>query len=369
MNLFHEMGVYAVYFLTAVLVLIEPSTGSAQNAALPLKSPVNIGARQTPAPATIARSCPVPAPLPRVLTSLDAYTDPANSIVDPTKLADELKAQMPIRRNEVALAQATTSFASSSVNSGFFADCIIWHLQRFALDDAFNGTTQFRGTGTVRLLSTTPLFAYMVLKSSNYEISSDVDALVRSWIIRLSENLLRYERENVYGNNISYWAGASLAAAAVALNDRRLLEAAIGIARSAIKKVSTQGLLPEEMARGTKALEYNLFATQALALIAAVAHSNGIDLYLEDDGALLRLMNTMAKVLLDPEYFIEIGGSPAAISTEHIYKQNFGWLVTYREYTGNRAVDALICSSRPLFLFRAGGDWFSLFGQTIVCSP
>ncbi|MBM6583913.1 alginate lyase family protein [Microvirga sp. BT689] len=336
---------------------------------LPIKPPSNVERqreRNDLRPETF--HCPIPEPLPNALETLNYYSDEKSSIVDEHIYRREMSHQASIRNNEQAISLALSRFVIADPDEAWrYAECILKHLRQFAGDDAFNGTTNFRGTGMVRLMSTTPIFAYAELKHA-YPIKPEDAILLEAWIRRLADNILYYEEKNAYGNNISYWAGAALALSAVATGERRYIDAALEIARSAARSVTTDGLLPSEMARGERALEYNLFATEALALIAAVALANGIDLMQENGTSLMRLMRTMAEVLKKPTLFISLGGSRRSIAAERIYRQNYGWLVFYREYTDDRGVDRLICASKPLFSFRSGGDWLTLFGSQSICS-
>jgi poly(beta-D-mannuronate) lyase len=335
---------------------------------LPLKPPSDVDRqreRNDLQPETFR--CARPQPLPKALKTIRYYNDEKNSIVDEALYREEMNHQASIRNNEHAISLALSRFVVADPEEAWpYAECILQHLRQFSGDDAFNGTTDFRGTGMVRLLSTTPVFAYAELKHA-YPIRPEDAQRIEAWIRKLADSILRYEETNIYGNNISYWAGATLALSAVATGERRYLEAAFNIARSAAKAVTWDGVLPGEMVRGDRALEYNLFATQALTVIVAAGLANAVDLMQENGGALMRLLRTMVGVLKEPARFIAVGGSEKSIAAERIYRQNYGWLVFYREYTGDKSVDQLICTSKPLFSFRSGGDWLALFGSQNIC--
>lgn len=347
-----------------VLLVFLAAGGDALAYPSPLRSPVDVGAqRQAFAHPGGAAACPVPAKLPGALETLRYYTDDANSIVDPAVEAVQRQRDAPVRAAEEALAAAVTGFVQTEgPTAAAYGDCILAHLRRFAQDEAFLHTTQFRGTGSVRLAATGPVMAYVIRRDGGAVPAAD-DAAIRAWIAVLAGRIVAWEAEYPYRNNISYWAGAALAMAAVALNEKRYLEAALAIARTAAAEVTAEGVLPREMARGERSLEYSLFATQALATIAIVADANGVDLLRERDGALLRLLRTMAASVLAPERFVALSHDPRSILPDRIYRQNLAWLAAYVRLTGDTAVVPLLCRTRPLDVFRAGGDWFVLLAS------
>lgn len=349
---------------TLVIILAVLVCGCSANT---LKSPVDVAEQRSQfSRNSKSLACPLPKKLPNKMETIRYYTDDANSIVDESKFLEQQKREANVRANENALAQAVSSFVTaSSDKANVYGECILAHLLRFAKDEAFIGTVEFRGSGTVRLLATGPIFAYMVLHE-NFTIPPENDRVIRSWITKLADQILTYQVKFPYPNNPSYWAGAALSSAAVALNERRYLEAAIKIADGAMAEINSDGLLPRELARGERALEYNLFATQALSVIGVVAQANGVDLFHGNKG-LLRLMRVMAEALKNPQTFVNLTGNHNAIAPERIYRQNFAWLVIYRNLTGDRSVDEIICSAKPLYTFRAGGDWYRLFGNASLC--
>jgi hypothetical protein len=133
--------------------------------------------------------------------------------------------------------------------------------------------------------------------------------------------------------------------------------------------VTETGLLPKEMTRGDRSLEYSLFATQALAVLLAVAERSHIPtLRQRNNQAILRLMRTMAQSVLEPETFVVLSGDPATVLPEKIYTQNLAWsALADRLFPQASRIHDLYCQKRPLYAFRAGGDWDVLFGDFRRC--
>lgn len=336
-----------------------------------LRGPVDLSTRrQTYGEALSNRSCPPIVALPRALTSISFYVDPPfYSRIDPVREREFYAAIAPIRDAEEAIATALTSFVRADGGHGVaFAECALAHLTRFATDNAMVETTESRGSGQVRLFSVPPLFAFTVLAEGG-SISDEQAQLVKTWIRRLVERMTQYQQEYWYGNNIDYWGAAGMSLAAVALNDRNLLIAALEVGQRALDEVTHDGVLPKEMARGDRALEYNLFATQAMAVMLAVSERNNLTAFRNrNNSAVLRLMRTMATSVKTPQSFVTLSHNAATVLPEHIYTQNLAWVaLADRFLPTDRTIRDVYCTRRPLYSFRAGGDWDVFFGTPTRC--
>lgn len=313
-----------------------------------------------------AYDCPLVVTLPSRLPTVKLYTDAANSLsssATATRFRDVLA---PIVGSEDALSRMVGYLSVSPDAVSIVGPCIEKHLVHIAEQRLFLESSEFAPSGGARLLATTPILAY-VAASSVYRFDDGKALQIRNWIKSIANLIVTWEIEFPYGNNISYWGGAALALAAVALDDPIYLTKAIEIAKSAMLEIDERGLLPREMTRGDRSLEYNLFATQALTLIAITANANGEDLFRFRGGAFLRLMTTLRECIDYPAKFIQLGGSQASIARRYIYRQNFAWMVILYAYTKDDAARRIVCQNRPLYSFRAGGDWFELFGDPNIC--
>ena len=355
----------AIYFTAALLLIGVDSRADV------LQGPVDLAMqRRAFGEPLSATACPRIENLPRVLTSVGFYTDSNNSRADPLKVEEYYKAMAPIRNAEEAIARATSAFVrSDAMHAMPFGDCALAHLLRFATDQAMVSTSEFRGTGQVRLYSVTPIFSYTVLRSS-LVIEFDKASAIEAWISLLAHQISDYQRKYWYGNNIDYWGTAGLALAAVVLQDRAMLNNAVTLVEEALDEVDEAGLLPREMSRGDRALEYSLFATQALAVVMAVAERNGITtLRTRNNDAILRLMRTMARAVAEPQSFVALSRNAATVSPNRIYDQNLAWSAFAARLVSDKNILSVSCRKGPLYSFRAGGDWNVLFGDPHRCDP
>ncbi len=306
--------------------------------------------------------------LPTKVESVNFYSDRRSSVIDPLLYKRFLELRKVVADEEDFLARTNTKFVSAPVISRTaIADCLRTHLLKFATDDAFVASDDIRGGGAVRLMSVTPLMSYLLLRDGSRITEAD-DNEIRAWIQRLMSRLLWLEAKYKYDNNIEDWTAAAFALGAVALNQPELLEHALSVVRKKAGAITADGVLPQEVARGAMGVEYSLSATQALALVIAVAQANGTNILAQPEGApILRMMQRMVKTINDPQSFLALTDEPGAIAPEHFDRQVMGWLEIYYRQTRDPEALRAICARRPLYSWRTGGDWFVFFGHPDQC--
>ena len=162
-------------------------------------------------------------------------------------------------------------------------------------------------------------------------------------------------------NNHSYWVGWSLMSTAVATNRRDLFDRALVFYRIFEKQVDADGYLPNELARKTRALAYHAYALAPLAMIAAFAKANGIDLALEGDRALARLADRVFIGLDDPASFAIKTGvqqDPEALSEQG----QWAWIEPYCwTVRCEPTLAAQLAEGRSRKSTRLGGDLTAIF--------
>ena len=162
-------------------------------------------------------------------------------------------------------------------------------------------------------------------------------------------------------NNHSYWVGWSLMSTAVATNRRDLFDRALVFYRIFEKQVDADGYLPNELARKTRALAYHAYALAPLAMIAAFAKANGIDLALEGDRALARLADRVFIGLDDPASFAIKTGvqqDPEALSEQG----QWAWIEPYCwTVRCEPTLAAQLAEGRSHKSTRLGGDLTAIF--------
>jgi poly(beta-D-mannuronate) lyase len=153
----------------------------------------------------------------------------------------------------------------------------------------------------------------------------------------------------------------ALAAVGIATDDRRLFDWGIARARIGIAQIDALGCLPLERARGRLALHYHVFALGPLVMLAEMALVNGIDLYVENGGALHRLAGLVMDGLADPAELarrLEIG--PQEIAGRRALA--LGWAEPYHARFPDPRLGAWLAAARPVIDVRLGGDMTAAFG-------
>jgi poly(beta-D-mannuronate) lyase len=164
-------------------------------------------------------------------------------------------------------------------------------------------------------------------------------------------------------NNHEYWAAWAVMATAVALDRRDWFDWAVGQYRIAAKQVDRDGFLPNELKRDTRALSYHNYALGPLAMIAAFASANGVDLSAEGDHALDRLAVRVLAGIDDPRSFEARTGKKQLLD-DLKESSKFAWMEPYCWM--NRCSGAMsrkVVAMRPIKAYRLGGNLTELFAH------
>ena len=162
-------------------------------------------------------------------------------------------------------------------------------------------------------------------------------------------------------NNHEYWAAWAVMATGVALDRRHYFDWAVAQYRRAAGQVDAQGYLANELARDTRALAYHNYALGPLAMIAAFARANGVELLPEGRGALQRLAVRVLQGIDDPAPFAQRTGHRQNVG-ELQEASKFAWLEPYCWLDGcDSATRARLQALRPVKTYRLGGNLTELF--------
>lgn len=162
-------------------------------------------------------------------------------------------------------------------------------------------------------------------------------------------------------NNHYYWAAWSLMATAVVTNRRELFAQSLRIYRVFAGQVDADGYLPNELTRASQAAGYHDYAMLPLAMIAAFAKANGIDLAGEGNGALTRFARRVQDALLDPTSFQAKTGV-VQVAPDVNSKTNWSWVEPYCwTVQCPAALLARQTAMYPLGTTRLGGNLAAVF--------
>lgn len=188
---------------------------------------------------------------------------------------------------------------------------------------------------------------------------------VEDWIGRLAERVVEEWRDRPLRkmNNHEYWAAWSVMASAVVLDRRDLFDWAMSQYRIAMGQIDAEGYLPNELARDTRALYYHNYALNPLAMMAAFAKANGIDLSSEDGEPVQRLARRVLAGVDRPVIFEDKTGKTQNLG-DFTSDSKFAWLEPYCWTFGcDPRWQARLSDLRPLKTYRLGGDVTMIFGH------
>lgn len=350
--------------LLIVLLSVMTMAGFGASASARIQPPFS---PRAPSDVTAGKACATP-PAPVVsLKVISKYGNdgPMRDTVDPN--ADRaFQAEMaPIRK----FAQTVVKMANRYTESGHSADarCALTWLDAWAEGQALtaldNPNAQFERAQIVAGLA-------IALIQISPAIEGDGRlATVNKWMTELAastDTFFSATREKLRGsrNNHAYWAALASAAVAVVTDDRKLLDWAVETYRDGVCGATAQGGLPLELTRGKKALEYHLFALNALVPVAAFTEANGIKAYGVCDGALSKIVQFTLQSITDPSTIATAAGKPQEPFPKGLPPgQSIAFLELYRRAFPEAPIDARLLALRPYVSTNLGGNQTLLYGR------
>ncbi|AYC31883.1 mannuronate-specific alginate lyase [Pseudomonas cavernae] len=187
--------------------------------------------------------------------------------------------------------------------------------------------------------------------------------LIEAWFAKLAEQTVKdwsgLPLKQI--NNHSYWAAWAVMASAIATDRRDLFDWSVQQFQVAAGQVDGEGFLPNELKRQQRALAYHNYALPPLAMIAAFAEANGVDLRDDHDAALRRLAERVIVGVDDPDAFADKAGKNQDM-TDLKKESKFAWLEPYCTlYRCSAETLEWKQSMQPFKTFRLGGDVTRLF--------
>jgi poly(beta-D-mannuronate) lyase len=317
-------------FMPAVLVFIglfAATEASAGDRAKPLASPWHRQIRQQP---SSKRPCDALPTLPQSFTVTGYYTDKNHSIIDPARLRLYKTATNTLYDTAKTITKLADQYQMHGRSDD--ASCAAMGLGSLAKNNSLIGAMQGNQASYVQGWV---LGAYSVawLKiRTDPEIAPENRKLITNWLAAMAAQNRQYYDQRPKAedshNNHRYWAGLAVSAAGIAANRRDLFDWGVESARIGLRQVASDGSLPLEMGRRAKALHYHLFAVAPLVITAELGEANGIDLYRDNNGALMRLVNFSLNGIADPspiEKATGIAQQPVALAGGTV-----GWLIPYQ---------------------------------------
>jgi poly(beta-D-mannuronate) lyase len=259
--------------------------------------------------------CPQIASLPVnfVTDGFYADNDPTHSIIDPVKQKAYDESSGPVKHAGNVVVAAADAFRKTGSKDA--AQCVLQSLFVQAKSGALTGSMSSSQAYFVQgWVVGAEAIAYLKVEGSR-KATPIQKSTILPWLQKVANETRSFydERERKDGNaaqNHFYWAAVELAAIGIAEDNRSDFDWAMHHARAGIDAIQPDGALTEEMSRGKRALHYHLYAASPLVMLAELGLPNGTDLYLEDSGALKKLVMVSTAGLIEPTIFQQRTGIP-----------------------------------------------------------
>jgi poly(beta-D-mannuronate) lyase len=163
-------------------------------------------------------------------------------------------------------------------------------------------------------------------------------------------------------NNHRYYAAVAVAVAAIAAGDEGLFGWSMETLRKASCSAGVDGSLPLEMRRGSRAREYQMFATGPLIMLAELGASNGIETYEQCDRAVPRIVGFTLRSIDDPRA-VEKHAEKRQQAIGELKGYRVAWLAPWLKRNPDRAWAQRVGNIGKLRLTSLGGDLSLLFNN------
>lgn len=250
---------------------------------------------------------------PKSLATKSKYNqaDSSKSTIDEDALAARDKTVQPIRNAVRAL--TTLAYASSEDigTTTARAECVLHNADRWAKAKSL---TEMKTSDAY--LSRDRWIAEIALAvriaGTHVGISSERKALYADWFGVVAKDTIEAYSLRLgpksRTNNHRYWAGLSVAAIGFLLDDTEFKTWGKMSFEIGACQVDGFGLLPIELARGEKALDYHVYALRPLAAIMKLAEDAGEPVQSKCLDGFQRLASRTREALQDPADFEKLAG-------------------------------------------------------------
>lgn len=278
--------------------------------------------------------CPAPIPPQRDIIADSYYDDPpVYSHIDPVRHAAYETAVKPLEsylRNVVAMASRGDT------------QCTLRWLVAWAEGDAMLGKIEKEQAHYERKWMLAGLATgYAKVRDA---ATGDQRAAIDTWLQAIADGV-RAHSEHYKGkrNNHLYWEGLAVGATGAVTGNKADLDWGRRVFDFAMSQIQDDGSLPFEMARGSRALHYHLFAAAPLIALESILD--------RPSPKLDKLVALCLAGLKDPQFL----AARAGVAQIGVNADDADWLVIYARRHPSAEIASYLASRKP-HQYRLGGD-------------
>jgi poly(beta-D-mannuronate) lyase len=280
--------------------------------------------------------------------------DPTHSIIDPVRQEAYRKSSDGVKAVGLAIVKAADDYRSSGSRQA--AQCATSRVITMAQDKSLSGKMSSSQAYYVQgWVVGAVAIAYLKVRETKDATPEQTESISK-WLLSVGGQSKKYfdGQKKIHGNNHLYWAGVELAAIGVAANQRSDFDWGMETYDNGVDQIKPDGTLPLEMARGSRALHYHLYALAPLVLLAEFGEANGLDLYAHAHGALHRLVDVSVAGLRNPALFEKATGVKQEVPTV-ASGDDIGWAPPYAQRFPNAELTRFINAAPSLSVYYLGG--------------
>lgn len=286
-------------------------------------------------------------------------TDVSASEIDPHEAAQEQASVAPLRTFNRIIASRADLALRDVVNRERHRACVVDHLDHWARADALRGPNSAQGDFERKWGAITYALAFAEARSA---ADPAAQARITDWLRSMGQDV----RQDYDGppsiaalprraNNHAYWAALSASTVAIAIGDTELFDWGMLRFLKALDDIGPDGLLPLELRRGARALEYHRFALEPLLMLALIARANAVAVPADGELALRRLIAAVRAGNESPERFAVLTGH-AQVALDDSPRNVWVWAELAIALFPDAVLEMQIATHRPYVRTWLGGD-------------
>lgn len=268
-----------------------------------------IGRKDEPATPTCLMS-PTP---PAVLETQSKYdqSDRSRSNVDTFAEAERKRLIQPIRNSVRLVTKIAYAPSDNDRLRRARAECVLQNLDHWAESQAL---TDMKTSDALLTRDRWVAEVVLALNAVNkvVELSDDRRDLYTAWLNEIAASTIEAYTHRLgpksRTNNHRYWAGLAVAAIGVFIGDDELNNWGAQSFAIGACQVDRQGLLPLELARGSLALDYHVYALRPLAAIVRLKDKGALTTDLDCLEGFQRLQRSVQGAKQDESLFERVSG-------------------------------------------------------------
>jgi poly(beta-D-mannuronate) lyase len=284
--------------------------------------------------------------------------DPTHSIIDPVRQEAYRKSSEGVKNIGLAIVKAADDYRTTGSRQA--AQCAMTQILTLTQDHSLTGKMSSGQAYYVQGWVVGAIaISYLKIRETGIATPQQTEDIGK-WMQSVGGQTIAYYDAHKKAshsdgqNNHLYWAGVEIAAIGVAANNRKNFDWAMATYDNGVNQIQPDGSLPLEMARGSKALHYHLYAIAPLVLLAEFGESNHLDLYAHANGAIHRLVNFSIAGLQDPTPFTKATGVEQEVPKK-INGDQIGWAPPYAQRFPDPALEYFIKAATNLSVYYLGG--------------